>query len=164
MAIFDLYLSIFALFSILRMCILPRMDDASPLGSQFDSIQHPKKRAYLLALAQTGVCLRACRDAGVHRTSVWLWCQDDGTFAAFEQHAKKLGAETLVQEAYRRAVEGIDKPVYYEGKRVDTIKEYSDTLLIFLLKGALPDIYRERYEVSGDRTRPLTVQIVQEAD
>jgi hypothetical protein len=139
------------------------MDEPLP-PTTFDAIEHPKKRGYLLALALTGVQLRACATSGVARTTVWVWRQQDPLFAELEAEAKQLGAETLVAEAYRRAVEGFDKPVYYEGRRVDLLKEYSDTLLIFLLKGALPDIYRERYEVSGDRTRPLTVQIVQEGD
>jgi len=138
--------------------------DAPLPATPFDAISAPKKRAYLLALSRTGVILRACKAAEISHALPWVWRQDDEVFVLLEQQARKLGAEVLVQEAYRRAVEGIDKPIYYEGKRVDTLREYSDTLLIFLMKGALPDIYRERYEISGDKSRPLTVQIVQEGD
>lgn len=133
-------------------------------ATPFDAISEPKKRAYLLALSRTGIILRACKAAEISHALPWVWRQDDAVFVTLEAQARKLGAERLVQEAYRRAVEGIDKPIYYEGKRIDTLKEYSDTLLIFLLKGALPDVYRERMELTGDRTRPLTVQIVQEGD
>jgi hypothetical protein len=139
------------------------MEPPAP-STQFDAIEHPKKRGYLLALAMTGVQLRACQATGISRTTVWVWRQDDPRFCALEEEAKRLGAEILVAEIYRRAVEGIDRPVYYKGLRVDTIKEYSDVLLMFQAKASLPDVYRERYEVSGDRTRPLTVQIVQEGD
>ena len=38
----------------------------------------------------------------------------------------------------------VDKPVHYKGERVDTIREYSDALLMFLLRGHRPNIYRER--------------------
>ncbi len=34
----------------------------------------------------------------------------------------------------RRAVDGVDEPVYQGGKKVGSITRYSDTLLIFLLK------------------------------
>jgi len=41
------------------------------------------------------------------------------------------------------------KPVYHGGKRVGFIREYSDVLLIFLLKGLRPAKYRERVEHAG---------------
>jgi hypothetical protein len=74
----------------------------------------------------------------------------------------------------RRAVEGIDRPVIHRGQLatawVDgdgnyvpegspravrivplTIREYSDTLLIFLLKAARPERYRKRRHSSVER-------------
>jgi len=47
----------------------------------------------------------------------------------------------MEREAYRRAVEGNDKPVYQGGKKVGTVKEYSDGLLTFLLKARKPEVY-----------------------
>ena len=53
----------------------------------------------------------------------------------------------LEAEAYRRAVEGWVEPVgWYKGKAGGTVRRYSDTLLIFTLKGLLPDRYRDRVE------------------
>ena len=40
----------------------------------------------------------------------------------------------LETEAWRRAVKGTKKPVYQGGKKVGTITEYSNTLLMFLIK------------------------------
>jgi hypothetical protein len=60
----------------------------------------------------------------------------------------------LEDEAVRRAYEGVEKPVCQMGKEVGVIREYSDTMLIFLLKGLRPAKYRERYDVvveAGDR-------------
>lgn len=42
----------------------------------------------------------------------------------------------------RRAYHGVEKPVTVAGKR-EIIREYSDTLLIFLLKGARSNKYRD---------------------
>jgi hypothetical protein len=53
--------------------------------------------------------------------------------------------QLLEDEAMGRAVEGVEKPISVNGE-LKTIREYSDTLLIFLLKGAAPEKYRERYE------------------
>ncbi len=44
---------------------------------------------------------------------------------------------------------GVLRPVFQGGKHVGDIREYSDTLLQFLLKGERPEKFRERYEVSG---------------
>ena len=54
----------------------------------------------------------------------------------------------LEAEAHRRAVEGVEEPVgWYKGVAGGTVRRYSDALLIFTLKGLLPDRYRERKDV-----------------
>ena len=64
---------------------------------------------------------------------------------------KRIGAEALEDEATRRAAEGVDEPVFHQGAQVGTIRKYSDTLAIFLLKGAMPEKYRDnaKLELSG---------------
>ena len=47
----------------------------------------------------------------------------------------------LESEAYRRAVEGNLKPVYQGGQKVGEIREFSDSLLMFLLKARKPGTY-----------------------
>ena len=47
-------------------------------------------------------------------------------------------------------MEGWEEPVgWYKGEAGGTVRRFSDTLLIFLLKGAAPEKYRERLEVRG---------------
>ena len=46
--------------------------------------------------------------------------------------------------------------VYHQGKRVGTRHKYSDVLLIFLLKGALPAKYRDRYEITAEVAVPVS--------
>lgn len=64
----------------------------------------------------------------------------------------------MEQEAFRRAVEGTEKPVFGSmgfrmgSGEIGRVREYSDTLLIFLLKGARPEKYRERTEIRSDQT------------
>ncbi len=63
-----------------------------------------------------------------------------------------MGADLLEDEAVRRAKDGVEEPVYQGGKLVGHVQKYSDTLLIFLLKGAKPEKFRERsqHEFSGE--------------
>ena len=53
--------------------------------------------------------------------------------------APVMAADILEAEAYRRALEGREKPVgWYKGKPGGYVREYSDVLLMSLLKGASP--------------------------
>jgi len=58
----------------------------------------------------------------------------------------------LEDEALRRAVDGIDTPVYHKGKMVDTKKEYSDPLLQTMLKAHAPDRYADRQQIQHGGT------------
>ncbi|MDA8219400.1 MAG: hypothetical protein M0Z94_17490 [Dehalococcoidales bacterium] len=109
--------------------------------------RHPKKRAFLEAYAQTGNVSAAARLTGIPRTRFYEWQEHDVLFALEARQAEIASTEALEEEARRRAVEGTSKPVYQGGQLVGHIQEYSDTLLIFLLKGLKPDTYRDRYDV-----------------
>lgn len=78
------------------------------------------------------------------------WAKSDPLFAAAFTAAKISFAESLEEEAHRRAVIGVRKPVYYKGEEVGATQEFSDQLLITLLKANLPDKYRERIDLSVD--------------
>ena len=52
--------------------------------------------------------------------------------------AVELGCDALEDEAVRRGCEGHLKPVFHRGKEVGAIREYSDVLLIFMLKARRP--------------------------
>lgn len=72
----------------------------------------------------------------------------DPSFAQEWDEALEDGIEALEAEVHRRAFEGIDKPVTFQGVITDSYKEYSDTLAMFLLKAHRPDKYRERSDVN----------------
>ena len=101
----------------------------------------------------------ACRVAGVSRPTIYEWQEHDEQFAAEFKLAEVASTESLEREAYRRAVEGVDKPVFQGKELVGTIREYSDTLLIVLLKARRPDVYRERLDVT---TREVAQKVLAE--
>ena len=121
------------------------------MSRHFYQFLHVKKAAFLAAFRENGNVRRSAEIAGVDRVTVYNWLEHDASFPPAFNLAKKDAVEALESEARRRAVEGVrkEKPVYYLGQKVDTVVEtdYSDTLLIFLLKGADPDKYRERQDV-----------------
>lgn len=79
--------------------------------------------------------------------TVYRWRAADASFAAAWDAALKIGITALEDEAHRRAFEGTDKPIVHLGKVTGHMKEYSDTLAIFLLKAHAPEKYRERAQV-----------------
>ncbi len=119
--------------------------------SLFPNIQHPKKKAYLIALAETGNRTHAAKLAGIERTTPYTrqWLLDEAFQEGLKQ-AKEAAADLIESEIYRRAVEGVEKPVgWYKGKAGGVVTEYSDVLAMFLLKGLRPETYRDRVELRG---------------
>ena len=72
--------------------------------------------------------------------------------------AELVYVEKLEAEIDRRALEGIDHPVVYQGKITAHFKEYSDNLLMFRTKKLRPD-YRDNVVKDVPET-PITTQIV----
>ena len=87
----------------------------------------------------------ACRMAGLPRSCVYDWRGADPEFAADWAAAVELGCDALEDEAVRRGCEGSLRPVFYRGKEVGAVREYSDTLLIFMLKARRPARFHDNY-------------------
>ena len=120
------------------------------------TIRTAKKRArFLEALEATGNTSKACLFAGVSRRAVYDWRDEDKQFKADWDKAVDRSGDLLEDEAKRRAYNGVRKPVYQGGALVGHVQEYSDTLLIFLLKGAKKEKYGDRVKVSGDKENPV---------
>ncbi len=112
---------------------------------------------FLEALAQTGSVSRAAKAAAVHRSTAYDARHAEPEFAALWAEAEEISVQEMEAEGRRRAVEGTLKPVFQGGKQVGEVREYSDTLLIFLLKARRPDVYRDNAKVvvAGDPANPV---------
>ncbi|MFM9848909.1 MAG: hypothetical protein ACKVP3_17300 [Hyphomicrobiaceae bacterium] len=112
----------------------------------------PKKRAAFLEALAAGLSIsEAAKSAAVGLRTVYTWRKEDTKFADDWDEAYAQGAETLDAEAFRRAVTGTLRPVFNRGVRaVDhdgtpaAVREFSDTLLIVLMKARNPERYCER--------------------
>lgn len=104
------------------------------------------RETFLEALAKRGNITESAAAAGVARRTVYQWRDADPEFASAWDDALEQAADAMEAELWRRAVEGVEKPIYQQGMQVGTVREYSDTLLIFRLKGARPEVYRERID------------------
>lgn len=105
-----------------------------------------KRQRFIAELADGNTVTGAAQAADVARSTAYDWRNDDPDFRQAWDSAWDQGADLLEAEALRRAVHGVDKPVTVAGER-EIVREYSDTLLIFLLKGRRPERYRDNHRV-----------------
>lgn len=119
------------------------------------------KDTYIAELARTGIVGMALRAANVDRTTLLVWQEHDETFSMRTRMAMKEADDNIRSEIRRRAVEGVIKPIYYKGKMVDSIREYSDALLHTLAKSRMPE-FREKSEVSVSGSLTV-IDVVQRA-
>lgn len=117
------------------------------------TIRTPKKEAaFLEALSiNGGNVARACARARFSRNAAYQWRADKPEFAAKWDRAVEIGTDALEDEALRRAHDGTERPVFQKGVCVGHVREYSDTLLIFMLKARRPERFKDRVanEFSG---------------
>jgi hypothetical protein len=128
-------------------------------------------RAFLAALGERGNVRLACESESVQidRSTAYRLRESDPTFAVAWDAALEQAADLLEEEARRRAHDGLLRIKFERGRPImvpvvstDGLvvkdkdgnpemipyveREYSDTLMIFLLKGIRPEKYRERNE------------------
>ena len=106
-------------------------------GKKVPSVVEP----FLAELAHGASVTAAAEYAGVSRAMVFRWRRDDPEFARRWDEAVQMGVDRLEDEAHRRAVDGVVRPVYQGGAKVGEVREYSDTLLLAILRGKRPEVY-----------------------
>lgn len=112
----------------------------------------------LEVLRATANVTKAAQAIGVSRQTAHDWRAQDVQFAKAWDDAINTAMEAAEGELYRRAVEGTLKPVFYQGGECGEIREYSDTLLMFMLKGHKPEKYRDVVEQKQSGEVVLKVQ------
>lgn len=96
---------------------------------------------------------------GMARATAFDHKREDEEFRALWEQAIDEGTDVIEAEAFRRAVEGVDEPVFYQGEPAGSIRRYSDTLLTVILKGRRANVYNtERHEHTGEGGGPIDVK------
>lgn len=123
-------------------------------SSHKETAQKRRQAAFLEAYKQCATITHAAQISKIVRQTHYDWIAKDNEYQKAFAEAEVAATDALLQECRRRAIQGVTEPILYRGKVVKTIQKYSDSLLMFLIKGALPEVYRERYEFSGG-TKPI---------
>jgi len=136
-------------------------------GGRSDKDLHQMR--FLAAFAESCSIQKAAKWAGIHRQTHYDWLANDPSYPARFKEARERAARTLEDEAVRRAVHGVRRPVLYKGKQVYIGGEplfethHSDRLLIRLLEVYDPERFGRRTgntEVwDGDLTKLTNAQL-----
>jgi hypothetical protein len=104
-----------------------------------------RQDAWLAAYAKSGSVSIASADSGVPLGTLDEWASSDlQGFKARKANAAHIALGLFEREIQRRAVEGTEKGVWHNGKRVGAETQYSDNLLMFRTK-RLDAQYKDNY-------------------
>ena len=116
-----------------------------------------RKRGFLEAYARCGVITEAAEIANIAREQHYSWLRDDPQYKADFEHAQQRAADSLESELFRRVREGVEEQVEdFDGKTKVT-RRFSDTLLIFAMKGQKPEKYRDQWKGELTHTGMMAV-------
>src|SRR5579871_69571 len=124
--------------------------------------------AFLTAVAIHGTITKAALEAGIHRSTHYLWLEKDEVYAQAFKDAEGMFADYVREEVRRRAIDGIDEPLTYMGRisyhrnldgnddldRPVVIRRVSDRLLELLAKAKCPE-FRDKHELTGEGGGPI---------
>jgi hypothetical protein len=102
----------------------------------------------LAALANSANIRLACDAANIARKTAYNHRKRNPAFAEAWDIALEEAIDVLEAEAWRRSVKGVERSVYYQGIKIETSKEFSDILLMFLMKAHRPERYRDNFDAA----------------
>lgn len=105
-----------------------------------------RKEKFLAAFRETGLLNKSAYVIDIDTETIRRHRKKDPEFSAAYDEALQDFREVLEAEAYRRAVDGIEKGVYYQGALVVSEQQYSDRMLELLLKRHIP-AFRDKHQV-----------------
>ena len=125
----------------------------------------PRQAAeFFRVLAASGSASLAAKRAGLCRATLYAHRAANPAFAKRWADALGLGREKLRDEAFRRAVVGMKKPVFHAGQQVGKVKYYDNRLLWLMLRAQEPETYGDRRPQPAGGTPVDLARRLEEAD
>lgn len=122
--------------------------------------------AFLAAFRTCYSIKQAAAAAKINPSTHKYWMKHDPEYAKVFTEARENAVDALEDEAYRRAVDGMERKKFHNGEPIiDPVtgeqyveREYSDKLLELLLKANFPAKYRERMDLKHEGEVGVTVK------
>lgn len=121
-----------------------------------------RRKVFLDHLRASGNVTAAAEAARISRSSAYARRASDAAFRRAWDDAVEGALDDLEAELHRRAKDGTEKPVFYGGKPVGSVTNYSDNLAMFLLRSRRPHIYGDAAKAASgpDPDRAETAKAV----
>ena len=120
--------------------------------------------AFIAALTGDPNVGHAAAAAGVSRKTAYLAKKASPLLSELWDEAIAISTDALESEARRRALKGVEVPIYYNGIKVGSRVVYSDKLMILLLRAHRPEIYAEHSILEGTFKHDVPGRIVHPSD
>ncbi len=128
---------------------MQRAKAKEPGGKSRKAKLTPIQQKIIANFKLTGILTDACEAAGTGRSTHYRAMENPDYAEAFHE-AEQHAADMVEREALRRAVEGVEEPVFYQGQECGHVRKYSDNLLVKILAARKPKQYgTNRTEVTG---------------
>ena len=95
-------------------------------------------KKFLRTLARIGSVRKACQEIGISEDTAHDWRANDPEFASRWEIAFDRSEQAAFDELHERAICGVEKGVYYRGKKIDTEIIKDTNALIYLLERRRP--------------------------
>lgn len=112
-------------------------DNPDKGGQRKRSLTHLKS-VFLEHLGKKLFITQACEAAGIGRATIYEWRDADPEFRKQIEEVEAKTLDILRSEAFRRAVIGVEEPVFHNGKQIATVTKASDYLLDRMLRAKDP--------------------------
>ena len=109
-----------------------------------------RARAFLAAYRRTCNITKSAKLAGVKPRRHYVWLEKSPEYKAAFERAKPIAAQYLEDKAIEGATDGWLEPIFYQGKKVGSVRRFDLGGRQFLLRGAMPEKYGPKLQVSGE--------------
>ena len=128
-----------------------------------------RQSVFLQNLATVGIITAAAKKTGMDRKRHYDWKDQPEKYPDYVDRyhdALEQAADLAETEMVRRGIQGWDEPIFGKlpGKdtgtgQVGVIRRFSDRMLELTLKSRRPEKFRERFEHSGPKGKPISFTI-----
>lgn len=115
----------------------------APVRYRHDGWTPERQKAFIEALAETGIVEEACRRVGISDTAAYeLRRQPRGApFRKAWDAALDYSIHLVEQDSVIRSRKGVARPIFYKGEQIGEWRHFDERLTMFLLRTRRPERY-----------------------
>jgi hypothetical protein len=118
-----------------------------------------KARAFLAAYRKSANLTASARAAGIGVRNHYRWIEEYPAYAEAFKRAHLVARQFLKDKAIEFSTVGWTEPVFYQGVLCGHVKRRDSGLHQMLLRGAFPEEFGKKVELSGKDGAPIDMRL-----